>query len=78
LINYDSRPGRQWTREKLAAKKLNVPGVPRHLLRHSHATMFDGVGTPIGTMRALLGHSAQEIAREIYWHVTPEEQHPAG
>jgi len=40
--------------------------------------MFDGVGTPIGTMRALLGHSAQEIAREIYWHVTPEEQHPAG
>jgi hypothetical protein len=29
------------------------------------ATMLDVVGTPIGTMQSLLGHSAPEITREI-------------
>jgi len=48
-----------------------------HLLRHSHATMLDGVGTPIGTMQALLGHPAPEITREIYLHAIPEEQRRA-
>ena len=43
----------------------------------SHATMLDGVGTPIGTMQALLGHSAPEITREIYLHAVPEEQRRA-
>jgi integrase len=50
---------------KPAAKKLGLAGVTWHLLRHSHATMLDVVGTPIGTMQALLGHSAPEITREI-------------
>ena len=39
---------------KPAAKKLGLPGVTWHLLRHSHATMLDSVGTPIGTMQSLL------------------------
>jgi len=47
------------------------------LLRLSHATTLDGVGTPIGTMQALLGHSAPEITREIYLHAIPEEQRRA-
>ena len=34
--------------------------------------MLDGVGTPIGTMQALLGHCAPEITREIYLHAIPE------
>ena len=59
---------------KPAAKKLGLPGVTWHLLRHSHATMLDGVGTPIGTMQSLLGHSTPEITREIYLHAIPEEQ----
>jgi integrase len=46
-----------------AAKKLGLSDVTWHLLRHSHATMLDGVATPIGTMQALLGHSAPEITR---------------
>jgi integrase len=32
---------------KPAAKKLGLPGVTWHLLRHSHATMLDSVGTPL-------------------------------
>lgn len=59
---------------KPAAKKLGLSGVAWHLLRHSHATMLDVVGTPIGTNAGTLGHSAPEITREIYLHAIPEEQ----
>ena len=62
---------------KPAAKKLGLSGVTWHLLRHSHATMLDSVGTPIGTMQSLLGHSTAEITREIYLHAIPEEQRRA-
>ena len=62
---------------KPAAKKLGLTGVTWHLLRHSYATMLDSVGTPVGTMQSLLGHSAPEITREIYLHAIPEEQRRA-
>jgi integrase len=62
---------------KPVAKKLGLFGVTWHLLRHSHATMLDGVGTPIGTMQSLLGHSAPDITREIYLHAIPEDQRRA-
>ena len=62
---------------KPAAKKLGLDRVTWHLLRHSYATMLDGVGTPVGTMQSLLGHSAPEITREIYLHAIPEEQRRA-
>jgi integrase len=62
---------------KPAAKKLGLGGVTWHLLRHSYATMLDGVGTPVGTMQSLLEHSAPEITREIYLHAIPEEQRRA-
>jgi integrase len=62
---------------KRAAEKLGLPGVTWHLLRHSHATMLDSVGTPLGTMQSLLGHSSPEITREIYLHAIPEEQRRA-
>ena len=62
---------------KPSAKKLGLSSVTWHLLRYSHATMLDGVGTPIGTMQALLGQSAPEITGEIYLHAIPEEQRRA-
>jgi integrase len=58
---------------KPAARKMGLH-VTWHLLRHSYATMLDGVGTPLGTMQSLLGHSAPEITRDIYLHAIPEEQ----
>jgi integrase len=39
--------------------------------------MLDVVGTPLGTMQSLLGHSAPEITREIYLHAIPDEQRRA-
>jgi len=61
---------------KPAAKKMGLH-VTWHLLRHSYATMLDGVGMPVGTMQSLLGHSAPEITREIYLHAIPQEQRRA-
>jgi hypothetical protein len=34
--------------------------------------MLDSVGTPIGTMQSLLGHSTPDITREIYLHAIPK------
>jgi integrase len=62
---------------KPAAKQLGISLVTWHLLRHSHATMLDGAGTPIGTMQSLLGHSSPDITREIYLHAIAEEQRRA-
>jgi hypothetical protein len=39
-----------------------------HLLRHSNATLHDFIGTPLGTVQALLGHSSSEITRQVYLH----------
>jgi integrase len=61
---------------KPVAKKMGL-NVTWHLLRHSYATMLGGVGTPVGTMQSLLGHSAPEITREIYLHAIPQEQRRA-
>src|ERR1700676_2791259 len=55
----------------------------RTLLRDRHqwvkirTRVPDSVGTPLGTMQSLLGHSTPEIKREIYLHAIPEEQRRA-
>jgi integrase len=81
FAHTDGKPLDRWNllrkHLKPAAKKSGLSGVTWHLLRHSHATMLDVVGTPIGTMQSLLGHSAPEVTREIYLHAIPEEQRRA-
>ena len=54
--------------------KLGLRGITWHSLRHSHATLLDAVGAPLGTVQALLGHSTSEITRELYLHAIPEDQ----
>ena len=53
---------------KPAAKALGLGNVNWHLLRHSNATLHDSIGTPLGTVQALLGHSSSEITRQVYLH----------
>ncbi len=60
-----------------ACKKLGLHGITWHSLRHSHATLLDSVGAPLGTVQALLGHSTSEITREVYLHAIPEDQRRA-
>ena len=52
-------------------KALGLPRISWHSLRHSNATLLDSVGTPLGTVQALLGHSSPEITRDIYLHSLP-------
>ena len=33
-----------------------------------NATLHDSIGTPLGTVQALLGHSSSEITRQVYLH----------
>jgi integrase len=53
---------------KPTAKALGLGNVNWHLLRHSNATLHDSIGTPLGTVQALLGHSSSEITRQVYLH----------
>ena len=62
---------------KPTLKKLGLVGVSWHWLRHVNATLLDGVGTPLGTVQALLGHSSSEITREIYLHSIPADARAA-
>ena len=56
-----------------ACERLKLPPIGWHSLRHCHATWLDAVGTPLGTVEALLGHSSPEITRERYVHSLPAE-----
>jgi len=62
---------------KPTCKKLGLTGVGWHKLRHAHATLLDAVGTPLGTVQALLGHSSSEITREVYLHSIPADAQAA-
>jgi integrase len=64
-------------RLKPTCKKLNLVGVSWHWLRHANATLLDAVGTPLGTVQALLGHSSSEITREVYLHSIPADARAA-
>jgi integrase len=52
-------------------EELKIAGLNWHSLRHANATLLDSVGTPLGTVQALLGHSSAEITRSVYVHSPP-------
>jgi integrase len=54
-----------------ACKRLKLTGVNWHALRHCNATLLDSVGTPLGTVQALLGHSSSDLTRDVYVHSLP-------
>jgi integrase len=62
---------------KSTCNKLSLVGVNWHWLRHVNATLLDAVGTPLGTVQALLGHSSSEITREVYLHSIPADARAA-
>jgi integrase len=62
---------------KPAAQALGLVGINWHWLRHANATLHDSVGTPLGTVQALLGHSSSEVTRSVYIHSVPADARSA-
>jgi len=62
---------------KPTCKRVNLVGVNWHWLRHVNATLLDAVGTPLGTVQALLGHSSAEITQGVYLHSIPADARAA-
>jgi integrase len=62
---------------KPTCRKFGLEGVTWHWLRHANATLLDAVGTPLGTVQELLGHSSSEITRGTYLHSVPAEARKA-
>ena len=54
-----------------ALKALAIEKVSWHSFRHCHATLLDAVGTPLGTVQSILGHSSPEVTRTVYMHSLP-------
>ena len=78
---FATRTGTPFGRHNLTNKQLKPTckksGVSWHWLRHANATLLDAVGTPLGTVQALLGHSSSEITREVYLHSIPADARAA-
>ncbi len=62
---------------KPTAKAVGLSGINWHWLRHANATLHDSVGTPLGTLQALLGHSSSEVTRDVYVHSVPADAQQA-
>jgi integrase len=58
---------------KPTCEKLGLKGVTWHWFRHANATLHCAVGTPLGTIQNLLGHSSPQITSEVYVHSVPAE-----
>jgi len=58
---------------KPICKELGLTGANWHWLRHAHATLLDAVGTPLGTVQELLGHSSSQLTRDTYIHSVPSD-----
>lgn len=81
---FSTRSGQPLCRRNLlhrhlqpTCRKLGLPRMAWHSLRHCHATLLDAAGAPLGTVQALLGHSSPEVTRQIYLHAIPAEQRRA-
>ena len=81
---FATRRGTPFSRRNLLRRqlaptcdRLGIKGVTWHWLRHANATLLDAVGTPLGTVQALLGHSSAEVTREIYLHSVPADARSA-
>jgi len=53
------------------------PNFSLHSLRHSHASILLGNGTPLAVVSERLGHAYQDIALSLYSHSLPADRKAA-
>jgi integrase len=70
-------PDRVGARVKELLVKAGLRGFSLHSLRHSHASVLLGTGTPLAVVSERLGHGDQNITLGIYSHVLPADRRGA-
>jgi len=58
----------------LVARKLGMPGVSLHTLRHSHGSQLLSKGVPLPTVSKRLGHSSVRVTAEVYSHALAADE----
>lgn len=56
---------------KRECKRLNLPAVTPHSLRHLHASLLIHSGVPITAVSARLGHATPQVTMTLYAHALP-------
>lgn len=52
-------------------RKLDVPVIRLHDIRHTHATLLLQAGTPVKVVSERMGHSTIRVTLDVYAHVLP-------
>jgi len=52
-------------------KRLGLPYIRLHDLRHTHATMGLAAGIPVKVISTRLGHATTAFTMDVYMHVVP-------
>lgn len=55
-------------------RKLTLPTIRFHDLRHTHATLLLAAGVPVKVVSERLGHSTPAFTMAVYQHVLPGDQ----
>ena len=55
-------------------RKAGYPNFSLHSLRHSHASILLGNGTPLAVVSERLGHANIQLTLDTYSHVLPTMQ----
>jgi integrase len=70
-------PDHVGTRTKALLRKSGYPNSSLHSLRHSHASILLGNGTPLAVVSERLGHANQDITLSLYSHSLPADRKAA-
>jgi integrase len=66
-------PAQVGARTKELLVKAGLSGFSLHSLRHSHASVLLGSGTPLAVVSDRLGHANQNITLAVYSHALPSD-----
>lgn len=58
-------------------KRLKLPRIRLHDLRHTHATLGLAAGIPVKLMSERLGHATSAFTQDVYMHAIPELEEAA-
>jgi integrase len=70
-------PDHVGTRTKVLLRKAGYSEFSLHSLRHSHASILLGNGTPLAVVSERLGHANQDITLGLYSHSLPADRKAA-